>query len=471
MKNVFIVCSLFFGFLGIPTFSAVSEKPLAGPSVDFKHGDLKVSQNHRFLQFTDGTPFFYLGDTAWELFHRLNSEEAGKYLENRRQKGFTVIQSVVLAELDGLNTPNAYNEKPFMDNNPLKPNEKYFNHVDSIVDTAEKKGLFIGMLPTWGDKTTKAWGAGPVVFTTEALNIPFDYGKFLGNRYKNKPNIIWIMIGDRDACGYESIWRAMAKGLREGDGGKHLITCHPMGGHSSSEWFQNEDWLDFNMLQSGHSHLDNQNYQMITKDYNLTPVKPTMDAELRYEDHPVNWDTKKGWFDDFDVRQGTYWSLFAGGFGVTYGCHDIWQMMAPGRKPISAARNNWYDVLDLPAAWDMMHVRNLLESHPFFTRIPDQSLLASPQPKQPGAYIAATRGDNYAFIYTPYGGSFTMNMGKISGKQIRAAWFDPRTGNTEKIGVFDNKDTKEFDPPNNPERGNDWILIVDDDSVNFLPRH
>ncbi|MFZ0283370.1 MAG: DUF4038 domain-containing protein, partial [Bacteroidales bacterium] len=94
------------------------EKPWNGPSVDFSHGKLKISGNHRFLIHEDGTPFFYLGDTGWELFHRLNKEETEKYLENRRAKGFTVIQAVALAELDGLNTPNAEGNKPLIDNDP-----------------------------------------------------------------------------------------------------------------------------------------------------------------------------------------------------------------------------------------------------------------------------------------------------------------------------------------------------------------
>ena len=120
-----------------------------GPSVDFKHGNLKVSENKHFLQFEDGTPFFYLGDTGWELLHRLNRDETETYLENRRMKGYTVIQTVVLAELDGLDTPNAEGNRPLVNNNPLTPDEKYFQHVDWFVKKAEEKGLFIGMLPTW----------------------------------------------------------------------------------------------------------------------------------------------------------------------------------------------------------------------------------------------------------------------------------------------------------------------------------
>src|SRR6188508_1861191 len=115
---------------------------------------LKISENKRFLVNESGKPFFYLGDTAWELFHRLNREETDKYLEDRAKKGFTVIQAVALAELNGLNDPNPYGQKPLIDNDPTKPDVKvgpqndYWDHVDYIVNKAEKLGLTIGFLPT-----------------------------------------------------------------------------------------------------------------------------------------------------------------------------------------------------------------------------------------------------------------------------------------------------------------------------------
>lgn len=132
-----------------------------GKSVDLSHGRLMVSENRRFLVFEDGTPFFYLGDTGWELFHRLNKEETEKYLKNRRSKGFTVIQAVVLAEVDGLNVPNMEGNKPLIDNDPLKPNEAYFAHVDWVIKKAAEKGIFIGLLPTWGDKWNKNGESDP----------------------------------------------------------------------------------------------------------------------------------------------------------------------------------------------------------------------------------------------------------------------------------------------------------------------
>ena len=419
---------------------------------------LRVSDNRRFLVRSDGSPFMYLGDTAWELFHRLTREETELYLETRRQQGFTVIQAVVLAEFDGLDTPNAYGDRPLIDRDPRRLNEAYFAHVDWVVKAAERKGLFIGLLPTWGDKVfLERWGVGPVVFTSPA--IARDYGRLVGQRYRGAPNLIWINGGDRRAGTFEPIWDALAQGLREGDGGTHLITYHPGGGHSSSEWFHDRDWLDFNMLQSGHGARDAANYDLIARDYARTPVKPTLDGEPRYEDHPINWDPKNGWFDDADVRQAVYWSLFAGGFGVTYGCHDVWQMFAPGRQPISSARTEWRKALDLPGAWQMRHVRRLLESRPFLERVPDQTLIAG----NPGAgadHVRATRGARYAFVYVPTGRPVEIRMDRMGGA-VRAAWFDPRTGTSTGLGTFNAQDTRRFTPPGTPGRGNDWVLVLD----------
>lgn len=230
MKQLLVAAFLIFLTANV---SYTQENPWIGPSVNFSHGKLKVSDNKRFLVFEDGTPFYYLGDTGWELFHRLNKDDTEKYLENRRAKGFTVIQAVALSELDGLNTPNAEGNKPLIDNDPLKPNEAYFAHVDWVVKKAAEKGIFIGLLPTWGDKVDPGtWGKGPKIFNKEN---GYKYGQWIGNRYKNSPNIIWINGGDRDGGGANTpIWEAIGEGVKSVDK-NHLMTFHPWGEKSSSE--------------------------------------------------------------------------------------------------------------------------------------------------------------------------------------------------------------------------------------------
>lgn len=447
---------------------------LVGVVAPAAHADpappLKVSENHRYLVTADGKPFFYLGDTAWELFHRLKREDAELYLKDRAAKRFNVIQAVVLAEFGGLTVPNAYGHLPLANNDPMKPNEDYFKDVDAIVDQAASLGLYVGMLPTWGDKVNKKWGQGPEIFNPKNAGV---YGEFLGKRYKDEP-IIWILGGDRpvESETQMAIWRAMAEGLRKGDGGAHLITYHPNGLRSSSEWLQKEPWVDFNMLQSGHGARDIIDWGMTWDDYQRAPARPVVNGEANYEDHPINWQPQNGYFNDFDVRRECYWAVFAGACGQTYGCHDVWQFYGKGREPISAARTEWKEALKLPGASQMQHLRALMESRPYLTRVPDQSLLNSPQGND-GDHCQATRDSagSYAFVYVPNGRPVKVDLTKLSGPRLKVWWYDPRDGGANPAGDMDNKGVQEFAPPapGKPGAANDWVLVLDDASKQFPP--
>ncbi len=422
---------------------------------------LEVSDSARYLTRPDGSPFLYLGDTCWELFHRLTREEADEYLGNRAGLGFTVVQAVVLAEQDGLRVPNPYGDLPLRRSRPGQPDEGYFRHVDYIVDKAAELGLFVGMLPTWGDKVgPKYWGIGPKVFTPKNART---YGRFLGERYRDKP-IIWILGGDRPANTgpLRRIWRAMVEGLKEGDEGRHLMTYHPMGGVSCSDyWPSDEPWLDFHMIQSGHQARNLPNYKLVEADYRLQPTKPTMDGEPRYENHPIGFKEKAPRFDDYDVRQAAYWGLLAGGCGHTYGCHDIWQFWQPGRAPITFAHTPWREALDLPGARQMQHVRALFESRPFSKLVPDQSLIVSGQGRGMHHMRAARAHDgSFAFVYVPTGRPVGADLGKIAGERVIANWYDPRDGKWWRTGDFRPGGTRQFTPLSSG-RGNDWVLVLD----------
>lgn len=246
-------------------------------------GPLKVSENKRFLVTAEGRPFFWLGDTAWELFHRLNREEADRYLENRARLGFTVIQAVAIAELDGHSVPNAYGHLPLENLDPARPAVKdgpdndYWDHVDYIVNKAQKLGLFIGFLPTWGRYWHDGGKGNQVLFTPQNAEA---YGQWLGRRYQDK-TVIWILGGDRPIGNPQEkdLIRAMARGLRRGDDGAHLITFHPPGGNGSSTWLHDEPWLDLNMRQNGHVKEYTGRYDQTRADYDRTPLKPVLDGE------------------------------------------------------------------------------------------------------------------------------------------------------------------------------------------------
>jgi hypothetical protein len=346
-------------------------------------------------------------------------------------------------------------------------NNDYWDHVDWVIDKAASLDLYIGLLPTWGDKWNKKWGVGPEIFTPANAAA---YGQWLGRRYRDRP-IIWILGGDRPVENdtHRAIVRALASGLRQGDGGRHLLTFHPTGGQTSSTWFHDDDWLSFNMHQTGHRDRG-PTWERLEADYRRSPTKPVLDGEPLYEDHPINFDAMKfGFSSDWQVRRPAYWHVFAGACGHTYGCHNIWQMLAPGRTPISWAHRYWYESLDLWGAGDMRHVKNLVLSRPYFTRVPDQSLIAS-EIGTDDEHVRATRDSegSYAFVYTPLGRKVTVDLARLSGNTLRAWWYDPRHGTATEIGTFARQGTREFTPPI-AGKGNDWVLVLDDAAQAFAP--
>ena len=419
-------------------------------------GQLQVSADGRHFVGADGKPFFWLGDTAWELFHRLTLEEAEAYLEDRRRKGFNIVQAVVLAELGGLRVPNAHGALPLADKDPRRPNEAYFAHVDRVVERSAAKGIYIAMLPSWGDKFNKKWGEGPEIFTPANARA---FGEFLGRRYRNA-RIVWVLGGDRNPETPEhlAIVRAMAEGLEAG-GARQLKTYHPQGGSKSWQWFGQDQWLDFHMFQSGHGEADFPNYRFTREGYALQPPKPVLDGEPRYEDHPVNWKPELGWFGEFDVRQAAYWSMLSGAAGHSYGNHNIWQMWQPGRAPISAARTPWRLALAQPGAAQMGHLRRLFEP-----RLPLQPADDALERRGSGGghqLAAYGRGRSRLFAYSPLGEPIAVRLGALRAKRVRASWFDPRTGKSTPIARYASGGSRIFTPPGGARRGNDWLLVLE----------
>ena len=439
---------------------------------------ISFSENRRFLVDEKGNPFFYLADTAWELFHRLDREEADLYLRDRAGKGFTVIQAVAIAEMDGISTPNAYGHLPFMDGDPARPaisegkDDDYWDHVDYIVRRAGELGLYIAMLPTWG----RYWHDGDSpVFNPENARI---YGKWLATRYRDE-HIIWILGGDRNPENesQRATIRSMAEGLREGDGHSHLISFHPGGARGSAEFFHCEDWLDLNMRQNGHDNRY-ELYGKTLEDYLREAARPVLDAEPIYEDHPIAFDaSRRGHSTAADCRRALYWDLFNGACGHSYGHHSVWQMWDPGknRRPVNNPLMPWREALEQSGAAQMQYGKRLMLSRPCLTRIPatDKALPApyDIQTAWPGQGIcrfAATMDTDGTFlmVYAPVGRRFLVNTTLIKGKKLRGWWYNPRNGKSRKIRKIERGEAVSFISPD-PGEELDWILVIDDASKGY----
>lgn len=434
---------------------------------------LLISENGRYFTTGDGKPFFWLGDTGWLLFSRLTREESVQYLDDRKQKGFNVIQAMLLHEVP---SKNIYGDSSITNKSVAKPTVTegsdfkdslaydYWDHVDYVVDQAAERGIYMALVPVWGSNVKEK------KVTEEQAKV---YAAFLAERYKDKWNIVWLNGGDiRGSEGME-VWQTIGKTLNELDT-NHLITFHPRGRTASSDWFHNEDWLDFNMVQSGHrrysqdtakkekNHYGQDNWKYINVDYALSPIKPTIDGEPSYEDIPHGLhDIKEKRWTAADVRRYGYWSVFAGAFGYTYGHNSVMQMYKlTDEKPAYGPNETWDKAINAEGATQMIHLKDLMLSRSYLDRVPDQTIIAGENGTQYD-YLVATRGEDYAMVYAYNGNPINVNMGKIKGAKVKASWFDPRNGKSTAIGEFDNKGTQQFNPPGGQKEGNDWVLILD----------
>jgi hypothetical protein len=416
----------------------------------------------RYLSWDDGTPFFYLADTAWELFHALSREEMDYYFACRARQGFTAVQSVALAERDGLRTPNFYGRLPLKTGpdglpDPMQPDTdgdySYWAHVDYAIDVADKHDIFIVLLPTWGDKFNVAWGIGPEIFNEQNS---YAYGRWIADRYKNRRNIIWMLGGDRNLePRHRAIIDAMAAGIKS-TGDTHLITFHPQGAQNSANVIGDADYIDFHTSQTSHGTDQCYISDEIMLKMAAASDKPYLDSEPRYEDHPACFTANSGFlWDSADVRQNAYWNILAGACGHTYGNHCIWSM---NREPSAYFPYTWQDALTHEGAEQIGFVKQLRLSRDYFSLRNMPELVCE---RFAGVgHMTAAAGDDYAYIYSPLGIPFTFDpapLGYLS--PIRASWFNPRTGEETVFGVLHPREKTMLAPPSQG-KGCDWVLVV-----------
>jgi hypothetical protein len=396
----------------------------------------------------NGKHFFWLGDTAWSLFAKLDLPEAKRYFATRRAQGFNVIQAHIL---DGqFDAPETGDSRAFLNNDFLEPNEAYWRHADQLIDEAARHGLYLALLPAWARSYTEAKNARLTDPATARR-----YGLWLGQRYRHRTHLVWILGGDVKPTRH-AVYDALAEGLREGAGPHTLISYHPPGGtnrppaSSTGEWYHGKPWLSFNLIQSGH-RVGNRNFERIAEDYARLPAKPTLDSEPCYEGHPIQHKFENGEFRAHHLRQRAYWSVLAGAAGFTYGANGVWQMDKPGAIFKASHHNRfWYDALNLPGAQQMRHLRTLFGQQAW---TPSPQLIA--ESAEPLQAARSSRGRAW-LVYFPTGRAATLQLPGL----VRARWFNPRNGQSAAATKHPAGPTT-FQPPGAPGDDNDWVLLLE----------
>ncbi|QGN32893.1 DUF4038 domain-containing protein [Microlunatus sp. Gsoil 973] len=362
-------------------------------------GRLAVADDRRHLT-RDGRPWFLFGDTAWELFHRLGDQDTDDYLTTRAEQGFNTVLAVLVGEFGGADVPNAEGELPFAGRTGSRPNPRYWEHADRTVWQANQRGLTMGLLPCWGSY----WSEPDELFSTPDLARP--YARWVAERYADA-DVIWVLGGDRtiDCPRHRDVVNAFADGIREVVGSSQLITFHPR--EASKDDVGAADWMDFDLIQSGHHGWAPPNYQLIEQLIAQRPQRPVIDGEPNYEAHPVmdpRWRASGDWtFTDADARRAVYHSVFAGAAGHVYGANGSYQFLVGGQAdPVHGGTGDWREALQLPGARQVAAAVRLFGELQISEWEPRQDLLTARIGSRAGHVRAMARRDRTAVaVYAP----------------------------------------------------------------------
>lgn len=479
---------------------------------------LRISENKRYFVKADGTPFTWIADTVWTMPQRIKWDDAEYFIQKRKSQGFTVLQIVALDPEQDDQMRNPVGIKALQDDDLTKPEERYFEYLDWILDKAEEYGFYVLLLPVWGQLVVGDDWMGGIYAKTVTEENAFWYGQWIGNRYKNRNNIIWCLGGDRQpihkGVDYRNVWRRMAEGLASGVLNKELkyneneeewkdllITyhaCHEMEtGECStmSYWTEEENWIQFIMLQSGHG-LKPKNYELVEKEYNRASryghkkTMPVWDGEPAYEEMPTSFPDFTERHGSWMVRKRAYWALFAGAFGHTYGHCNVWPSVSEKQKN-SMMSGTWCEALDSEGSGHIKILRDFMESVPLMECVPAQEMICQDEEGVMDAHVQAAIHKDKKFLcaYLPSGGSYTLKVGELlredaasedsrmessKGNSVYGWWFNPRDGKCydEKMQetgtafvcetVHVNGNTAGEMTVTAPEQGaeKDWILLL-----------
>ncbi len=404
---------------------------------------LKLSANKHYLVDQNNTPFFIQGDAGWYVIQRLNALQTDTYLSNRWAQGFNSIMLDLQSHQYGSGSgvypcADAYGNLPFTNviagpyTNFLSVNPSYYTNADYVIQRAAQYGINVFLFPLYAgyQGQSQGWYADMVGNGTNRI---YQFGQFIGQRYKSYPNIIWVLGGDY-AMPDKSLDDALAAGILSQDT-THLITAHA-GRNVSALDYYTSPWDVLNSTYTGTI-----TYQKALADYQRSPVAATFLIESYYE----------GATTALGCRQEAWGAILSGCAGHIYGSSSLWQF-----------NTGWETLLWSPGATTITNIIKLMNTIPWYNCVPDanHTVVTGGYGTWGNVnYVTAMREASGTIVvaYIPQGTMTpTVDLTQLSGVAANASWYNPRTGATTAAGTYNTTGSQTFTPPD----ANDWVLLL-----------
>lgn len=420
----------------------------------YRRGAVIRPRGSYHLNHSDGSPFFWLADTAWNGALRSTGEEWETYLEDRRAKGFNVIQFAttqwrgLLADRNG--------EVAFTGSGRISINPRFFQGLDARVDQVNHAGLVAAPVLLWALPRGQGRELSPGYYLPEdeaVLLARYTLARYQGN------HVVWILGGDGAYTGeFEQRWKNIGRRVFEDDP-PGLVAQHPHGSSWIGEEYKDEEWLDIIGYQSSHSNGEKVvnwiNKGPMSRQWDRLPARPIMNLEPNYE-------MIRNQITAEDVRNASYWSLFATPVsGLTYGHNSIWPWLYEGEIIVNHEKTegypSWEEAMHFPGSSQVGYLAEFIRSFDWWKFRPALELLA----EQPGDeiynhFISIVKNPENGDIlcYLPVKGEVKIH--NLFNESFDVKWFDPVENTYTEKGNSGSGNIMKFVSP----KDQDMVLVL-----------
>lgn len=423
----------------------------------YLHGPVRLSDNRRHLAWTDGEPFFWLGDTAWNGALRAEPRDWEAYLALRRKQGFSVIQ-YVCTQWRGAKD-DRLGEQGYIEGDPLKVNPEFFQRIDAKARAVNEHGLVGAPVNLWALTESDPGRKLP-------LEAAIRLGRYIAARL-NALHVVWLLGGDGHYDKeFVERWRAIGRGVFGEDRAARdrVVSLHPCGQSWVGDIYRSEPWFDLIGYQSGHGFAKPEQLRWLVvgppaSNWSNEPVLPVINQEPNYEAHPGPTGVKYG---AFEVRRAVWWSLLVSPTaGVTYGHNAIWPWNYKRQEAEGHARlgeiEPYTTGLETEGIAGVMAMQRLFEGLEWWKLIPaPEALAGQPGEEDPRLFVALAAAEDGSFLlaYSPAGAAIAIRPEALPAP-FEARWLDPRSG-AERAAKPQGGQGVRFDPPSDE----DWALSI-----------